>query len=64
MHIFLAASALIAVASAASIAPIIIIPSSNVARGPPDSAIVQSERLGNGFAYSIAEAQGIESVSI
>lgn len=47
----------------AGISPIIIIPSSNVVRGPLDSAIVQSERLGDGFSYSIAEGQGIERVS-
>lgn len=62
MKAFLAVSALITVASA-GIAPIIIIPSSKVARGPVDSAIVQSERLGNGFAYSVVEGQGIESVA-
>lgn len=61
MKVFLAVSALVAVASAA-VAPIIIIPSAHLAHGPPDSAIVQTERRGNGFTYSIAGARGIEPV--
>lgn len=62
MKVFLAITALVTVANAA-VAPIIIIPSSQLARGLADSAIVQSERQGNSFAYSIAEARGIEPVS-
>lgn len=62
MKILLFASALVSMACA-GIAPIIIIPSSAIVRGNPDSAIVQSEQSGGGFAYSVAEGHGIEPIS-
>lgn len=54
-----------ALASIASAGPIVIIPSAptTLLRSPLDSAIVQSERLGGNFAYTIAEGPQFQSIA-